>query len=180
RVALLHDVGGNVDLAAVDPHMTVVDELARLERRHRELHPVDHGVEPALEQLDEVLAGVAAPARGLGVDLAELPLGDVAVVALELLLGVELEAEIGRLAAARPVLAGSGLGVGRLAAAPEIDAEAARDLVLGLEAFGHSSGLPGGKNERRRRAPPGGDRLAEGRGSSLPRAGLSNSFPGPD
>ena len=45
---------------------------------------------------------------GFGIDAAELLLGDVAVVALELLLGAQLQAEVGQLAlAALAVLAGA-------------------------------------------------------------------------
>ena len=61
--------------------------------RH-ELRAVDDRVEAALQQADQVLAGVAAQPLGLGVDAAELLLGQVAVVALELLLGAQLRAEV--------------------------------------------------------------------------------------
>ena len=86
----------------------MVDELARGEHRRHELGAVDDRVEPALEQADQVLRGVAGPADRLVVDVLELLLGDVAVVALELLLGAQLDAEIGELALAPlAVLAGA-------------------------------------------------------------------------
>src|SRR5208282_211907 len=107
RVAVLDLVGGDGDAAAVDPDMSVAHELARGEDRRHELHAVDDGIEPALEELDEMLARVAAPPDRLGVVAAELALGDVAVIALELLLGRELDAVIGGLAAALAVLAGA-------------------------------------------------------------------------
>src|SRR5690606_15233386 len=102
---------------------------------------VDDRVEAALQQADEVLAGVAAAALGLGVVTAELLLADVAVVALQLLLGRQLGAVVGRLAAALAVLAGGVVSLvdGALGPAPEIDAEAAIDLVLGRFAFGHGA-----------------------------------------
>src|SRR3546814_14565624 len=79
------------------------------------------------EQADGVRGGVAAAPRGLGVVAAELLLADAAVVALQLLLGGELGAVVGRLAAALAVLAGAVLALvdRALGAAPEIDPEAA-------------------------------------------------------
>ena len=74
------------------------------------------------------------------VDAAELPLGDVAVIAAQLLLGLELHAVVGELAlAALAVLAGAVFALvdGALRAAPDILAHAAVDLVLRLVALGH-------------------------------------------
>ena len=73
-------------------------------------------------------------------DATELLLGQVAVVALELLLGAELQTEVRELAlAALAVLAGAvftavhrGFG-----AAPDVFAHTAVELVLGRGAFGH-------------------------------------------
>ena len=88
--------------------MAVADELARGEHGRHELGAVDDGVEAALEQADQVLGGGALEAAGLLVDAAELPLGDVAVVALELLLGAQLLAVVGQLGLAPlAVLAGA-------------------------------------------------------------------------
>ena len=118
----------------------MVDELTRRKDRRHELRPVDDGVEPTLEQADEVVARVALHADRLRVVLAELLLGDVAVVALHLLLGLELGAEVGRLAlAALAVLAGAVLAaVDRaLRAAPDVLAHAAVELVLGLDPLRH-------------------------------------------
>jgi hypothetical protein len=120
--------------------VAVVHELARGEDGRHELGAVDHGVEPALEQADQVLAGVALDPLGLGVDAAELLLGQVAVVALELLLGAQLGAEVRQLAlAALAVLAGAVFAaVDRgLRTAPDVFAHAAVDLVLGRGALGH-------------------------------------------
>ena len=56
---------GDVDPLAVHGDVAVVHELAGGEHGRHELGAVDHGVEPALEQADQVLAGVAAQ-LGLG------------------------------------------------------------------------------------------------------------------
>jgi hypothetical protein len=72
-------------------------------------------------------------ALGLVIGPAELFFGDVAVIALELLLGHELQAEVAHLAlAALAVLAGAvGARVHRgLGAAPDVLAHAAVDLVF--------------------------------------------------
>ena len=88
--------------------MAVVDELAGGERRRHELGAIDDRVQTAFQQPDQVLGGVALAARGLLVGAGELLLGQVAVVALQLLLGAQLQAEIGDLGlAALAVLAGA-------------------------------------------------------------------------
>src|SRR4029079_702685 len=99
-----------------------------------------HGIETALQQADQVLTGVAFHPPGLDVDAVELALRDVGVVALQLLLGAELHAEVGELAlAALAVLAGAIFAAidGALRAAPDILAHTAIDLVLRLTALGH-------------------------------------------
>src|SRR5581483_10092345 len=100
----------------------------------------DHGVETALQQTDQVLAGVALETARLDIDAVELAFGDVGVIALQLLLGAELHAEVGELAlAALAVLAGTVLAAvdGALRPAPDILAHTAIDLVLRLTALGH-------------------------------------------
>ena len=57
HVVLLHLEGGDVHVAPVDLDRLVVDELAALGPGGAEAHPVDHVVEPRLEQLEQVLAG---------------------------------------------------------------------------------------------------------------------------
>src|SRR5882757_7793476 len=139
-VADLQLVAADVDLAAVHLDVAVVDELARREHRGDELGAVDHGVETALQEADQVLAGVALHAARLDIDAVELALGNVGVVTLELLLGAELHAEVGELAlAALAVLAGAVFpAVHRaLGAAPDILAHTAIDLVFRLTALGH-------------------------------------------
>ena len=112
RVAVLHQVGRDVDALAVHRDVAVVDQLARGERGDGEFHAVADRVEPALQQFDQLLRGVAAAADGFLVVLAELLLADVAVVALQLLLGHQLGAVVGGLLAALAVLAGAVFALG--------------------------------------------------------------------
>src|SRR5690606_24647000 len=114
----------------------VVHELACLGARGAEAHAIDHVVQARFEQLDQGLAGIAAPTLGLDEVLAELLFQD-AVHALELLLFAKLQAEVRR-ARARDaaVLAGPGfelaLGIQRAAGALEekVSAFAARKLAF--------------------------------------------------
>src|ERR1700722_12937438 len=119
--------------------MPVRDERPRRERRDRELHPVHHGIQPPLQQLDQQLRGVAAHPHGLLVVAAELLLADVAVVAAQLLLRRQLRAVVrGLLAAlamlARPVLTLVDRG---FRPSPEVHPQATIDLVFTLGALGH-------------------------------------------
>ena len=96
--------------------------------------------------------GVALHPAGLLEGLLELLLGDVAVIALELLLGAQLDAEIGHLAlAALAVLAGSIFAaVDRaLGTSEDVFAHAAVELILGAGALGHRSS----SNSRCRKFP---------------------------
>ncbi len=135
-----HAVARDVDALAVHRDVAVAHELAGREGGRHELGAVDDGVEAALEKADQVLGGRALHAAGFLVHAAELTLGNVAVVALELLLGAELLAVVGELAlAALAVLAGTGFTLVEraLGPAPDVLAEAAIDLVLGADALGH-------------------------------------------
>ncbi len=118
----------------------MVDELTGGEGGGHELHAVDDRIKTTLQQLNQVLAGVATAADGFGVETAELLLADVAVVALQLLLGHQLQTEVRRLLAALTMLAGAILtAVDRaLGAAPEVDAQTAVDLILGLLTLAHT------------------------------------------
>src|SRR5439155_13559174 len=74
------------------------------------------------------------------VDAAELPLGDVAVIAAQLLFGTQLHAVVGELAlAALAVLAGTVFAAvyGTLRAAPDVLPHAAVELVFRFIALGH-------------------------------------------
>ena len=106
------------------------------------LAAIDHRVEAALQQADQCLAGIAALTLGFGIDAAELLFGQVAVMALQLLLGAKLDTEIGHLAlAALSVLAGAVLAAIHrgFRTAPDIFAHAAVEFVFRLRAFGHQS-----------------------------------------
>ena len=84
----------------------MADELPCLRARGREPEPEDHVVEPALEHLDDAVAGAVARRLRLAHVAAELPLAH-AVDPLEHLLGAELERERrGPTPAASAVLAG--------------------------------------------------------------------------
>src|SRR5439155_24346767 len=104
-IAVPQLVGGDGHPAAVDAEMAMADELTGGEHGRHELGTVDDDVEPALEQADQVLAGVALAPRRFLIDAAELALADVAVVALEPLLGHQLLAIVGRLLAPLAMLA---------------------------------------------------------------------------
>ena len=120
--------------------VAVVDELARREHGRHELGAIDHRVQPAFQERDQVLRGVALTAGGLFVGARELLFRQVAVIALELLLGLQLQAEVGDfLLAALAVLAGAiGAAVHwRLRTAPDVFAHPAVDFILGAMALGH-------------------------------------------
>src|SRR5690606_4498702 len=96
--------------------------------------------EPAFEQADQVLAGVALHARGFEIILLELLFGDVAVIALQLLFRAKLDAEVRHLAlAALAVLAGAIFAaVDRaLRATPDVFTHPAVEFILGALALRH-------------------------------------------
>src|SRR5207253_7015863 len=79
-------------------------------------------------------------AAGLDIDAVELALGDVGVIALQLLLGAQLHAEVGEFSlAALAMLAGAVFTLvdRALRAAPDILAHPAVDLVFRLTALCH-------------------------------------------
>src|SRR5262245_17719868 len=118
----------------------MADELTRREHGGDELGAIDDGVEPALQEADQVLGGGALEAARLLVDAVELPLHDVGVVTLELLLGTQLLAIVRELGLpALAVLAGARLTLveGALGPAPDVMAQAPVDLVLGADALRH-------------------------------------------
>src|SRR5690606_25376053 len=83
---------------------------------------------------------VALAARGFFVRRRELLLGDVAVVALQLLLGLQLQAEVRNLLlAALTVLAGAvrALVDGGFRPAPQVFTHHRVEFVLGAMALGH-------------------------------------------
>src|ERR1700754_1631532 len=140
HVADLHLEARDVDAAAVHLDVAVIDELARGEHGGDEFRAIDHGVEAALQQADQVFAGVALHAAGFDIDAVELALGNIGVITFKLLLGAQLHAEVRQLAlAALAVLAGAVFTLvdGTLRAAPYILAHTAIDLVFRLTALSH-------------------------------------------
>src|SRR5262245_23686884 len=140
HVVVLGAERGDGDAPAIDLDMAVIDQLACREDGRRELGAIDDGVEPALEQADQMLAGVTLAPPRLLIDAAELALTDIAVVALEALLGEQLQTVFRGLLAPLTMLAGAVFALvdRALGAAPEIDVEAAIDLVLRLLSLGHA------------------------------------------
>src|SRR5467141_2879774 len=104
HVAHLHLEAGDVDLAVVDAEVAVAHELARLGPGVGESEAEDHVVEALLEELEQVLAGLALGRAAPQVVAAELRLQE-AVEALHLLLLAELHAVLGELGAPLAVLA---------------------------------------------------------------------------
>src|SRR5262249_34793344 len=136
----LEAIARDGDALAVHLDVAVVDELARREDGRHQLGAVDDGIEATLQERDQMGARVALHADRFLVDAAELTLGDVGVIAFELLLGAQLHAVVGELAlAALAVLAGAVFAAvhGALRAAPDVLAHTAIDLVLRLTALGH-------------------------------------------
>src|SRR6478735_10873081 len=139
HVVLGHLERRDVDLATVDAEVTVRDELAGVAARPGEAGAVDHVVEAALEQLQQVVTRLALPTRGLGVVVVELLLEDAVGVA-GLLLLTELKQVLALLDPTPAVLAGRvGATLERRVAADEVDAETARLLGHGAGVTGHIS-----------------------------------------
>src|SRR4029453_14811796 len=128
RLAPPDDVGRHRHLATVDLDMPVAPHLPRLAAGGRHAEAEDHVVQPALEELEQVLAGdplLALRAREVAAELRLQHPVDV----LGLLLFPELDAVVGQLGPGQPALAG---GV-----VPPLDrallAEAARALEKELD-----------------------------------------------
>src|SRR3954466_12442571 len=102
-VVLADEERRDVDLLAVDQEVAVLDELARHVTAVREAGAVDDVVEPTLEQLEKVLAGLAGTPVGFLVVTAELLL-EHAVDAGALLLLPLLQEVLGVLGATAAVL----------------------------------------------------------------------------
>src|SRR5215468_3934140 len=132
-----HDVGGDGDLAAVDLDVPMPDHLTRLSARGGHAQAEHHIVQPALEQLEQVLPRTPALALGDGEVAAELALQHT-VDALGLLLLAELDAVVRELRPGQSVLARR--------IVPPLDgalvAEAPRALEEQLDAF--TPALPAG------------------------------------
>jgi len=119
----------------------MADELAGGEGRGDEFHAIDGSVKAAFEQANEVFAGITFAGGGFFVEVAELALVEVGVVAFEFLFGFELCAEVGLAAASarRAVLPGPvfALEEGTFGASPEIHFEATLNFMLGFDTASH-------------------------------------------
>src|SRR4051812_2536804 len=136
-VVLADLVRRDVDLVPVDLEVAVNHELAGVAARAGEPGAVDHVVETALEQLEQVVTGLAGAPAGLGVVVQELLL-EHAVGEAGLLLLLQLRAVLALLDAGAAVLAGRvGATLERCVAANEVDTEAARLLRHGAGVTGH-------------------------------------------
>ena len=141
HVVLGHLEGRDVDLPAVYLEVAVCDELTGVTACASETSTVDHVVETALEQLQQVVTGLAGTAAGLGVVVVELLLED-AVGEAGLLLLLQLGAVLALLDARATMLAGRiGTTLVSLIAADEVHAEAARLLRHGAGVAGHISSV---------------------------------------
>src|SRR5690606_6229375 len=147
-VVLANPVGRDVDLAAVDQEVTVPHLLAGGVARLGEAGAVDHVVEPALQDLEQVLAGLAGPPAGLLVVAVELLLED-AVDAAGLLLLPELELVLRLLGTATAVLTrrvgtdldGALRGLALLALEEELGLLPAAELAVRTRVTSHFSSL---------------------------------------
>src|SRR5262245_22849856 len=120
--------------------MPVAYELPGSEHGGQQFSAIGDRIEPAPKKADEVSRAVARHPAGLGIDAVKLPLGNIGIVALELLLCPKLDTEIGELALAPlAMLAGAVFALvdRALGAAPDVLPHTAVDLVLGGCTFCH-------------------------------------------
>src|SRR3546814_2028494 len=114
--------------------------LFRSEDRRRELGAVHNGGQTAFQETDKVLASVALHTGGFKICLLELLFGHIAIIALQLLLRAQLNAEVGHLAlAALPMLAGAifTLVDRGFRTAPDVFTHPAVEFMLGAGALRH-------------------------------------------
>jgi len=148
-VALPDPVGRDVHFLAVDEEVAVSHQLAGHVPALRETGPVDHVVEPGLQDLEQVLAGPATLAGGLLVVAMELALED-SVDPAGLLLLPDLEQVLALLRAVpavltrwvRPDLDGA---LGRIALGPlqeELHLLAAAELAVRARVSSHLRATP--------------------------------------
>src|SRR6184192_774607 len=127
----------DVDLLAVDQEVAVAHQLARLAARAGDAGAVDHVVQPRLEDLQQVLTGLARTPHGFLVVPDELALEN-AVRVTSLLLLLRLQEVLGLLDPAAAVLAGRiGAAPESLVAADEVNLEATRNTRRGAGVTSH-------------------------------------------
>ena len=115
----------------------MINELTGSKDCGHKLRAIDHRVEPALKEPDEILTGIALTAFRVFVIMVEFILANIAILAFQLLLRLQLNAVIRRLATALTVLTWTVLAaiVGAFWPSPKITAETAIDLVLRLQSL---------------------------------------------
>src|SRR4051794_19917490 len=134
-------VGRDVDLLAVDAEVAVRHQLTGVAARPGEPGAVDHVVQTALEQLQQVVTGLAGTTAGLVVVVVELLLHH-AVGEAGLLLLLQLVAVLALLDPRAAVLAGRvGALLEGLVLADEVDTETARLLGHGAGVTSHGSSV---------------------------------------
>ena len=120
--------------------MAMVHELTSRKNGRNKLGPINDCIKTGLEKADQKLGRVAPTTGGLIIDLPELLFSDVSVKALQLLLGHELKAEVGRLAGATgAMLTRTALAAvhGALGATPDVFPNPPVKLVFRISAFRH-------------------------------------------
>jgi hypothetical protein len=128
------------DPLAIDLDMAVAHELAGGMNGRDEFGAIDDGVDPPLEKPDQMLRSIARHARGFRIEIAELALGNIGVIAFKLLLGAELDAEIGKLALAPLAMLARAIFAfidRTLGAAPDVLAHAAVNFMFRGSALRH-------------------------------------------
>src|SRR3954453_12579457 len=136
-VVLRHPVARDVDLDAVDGEVAVADELAGHPSGARQPGAVYDVVEPALQDAQQVLTGLARDAVGLFVVTTELLLHH-SICEAGLLLLLQLLAVFALLDPRAAMLAGRvGALLERLISADQVDAEAARLAGCGSGVTSH-------------------------------------------
>ena len=145
-IAFFAAIRRDIDPGAIDLDVAMGDELARGKYGGHEFGAINHGIKTALQQADEIFGGIAFHAVSSGIDALELFLGDIAVIALELLLGAQLNTKIGKLAATTALAVHAGaifFAIDRaLGATPDVFAHTAVNFIFGSNSFCHGFACP--------------------------------------
>ncbi len=88
--------------------MAMVDELTRCKHGGNEFGAVDNRIQTALEQTNQVFAGITTDTLGFSIDAAELFFSQITVITFKLLLGAQLQTKVRQFClAALAMLAGA-------------------------------------------------------------------------
>ena len=122
--------------------MTVIDELACRENGCYEFGAINHCVQTAFQQTDQIFAGIALHPNSFSINAFKLFLGNIAVIAFQLLLGAQLSAEIRQFTTATlAMLAGAVITTVDRAfrATPNVFTHAAVNFILCRKALAHAA-----------------------------------------